>query len=41
MKASLSKLWSLLNSQQVTVYMPMYERLKFPASAMMVTKELI
>ena len=23
------------------VYMPMYEKLKFPASAMMVTKEMI
>lgn len=40
MKASLNKLWSMLNSQQIAVYMPMYE-LKFPANAMMVTKEMV
>ena len=31
----------MLNSQQIVVYMPMFERLKFPASAMIVTKALI
>ena len=31
----------MLNSLQVVVYMPMYDHLKFPANAMMITNEMI
>lgn len=41
LQAGLGQLWSLLNSQQIVVYMPMFEHLKFPASAMMITAEMI
>ena len=41
MQAGLGQLFSMLNSQQLAVYMPLYEKLKFPASAVIITKELI
>jgi len=41
MQTGLSQLWSMLNGQQIMVYMPMFEKLKFPASAMIITKKLI
>ena len=31
--ASLNKLWSMINAQQVSVHAPMYHRLKFPPNA--------
>ena len=39
--ASLSQLWGLLNSQQMTVFLPMFKGLKFPANAMMVIEFMI
>ena len=41
LQAGLGQLWSMLNSQQVSVFMPMFEKLKFPPSAMIITKEMI
>ena len=41
LQGGLGSLWSMLNSQQVAVYMPMFEKLKFPPSAMTITKKMI
>ena len=31
----------MLNGQQIVLYMPLYEMLKFPSNAMTISKELI
>ena len=41
LQAGLGQLWSMLYSEQIVVYMPMFERLKVPASAMIITNALI
>ena len=38
---SLSQLWSMLNSQQVMVYTPLFKNVKFPANAMKLNEGLI
>ena len=40
-QSSLSHLWSMLNSQQMVVHMPMFEKLKFPANAMTVIEQMV
>ena len=40
-QAGLNQLWSMLNGQQIVLYMPLYEMLKFPSNAMTISKELI
>ena len=41
MKASLNQVWSMINSQQVSVHSPMFERAKFPANTVAVNQFLI
>lgn len=36
MQASLKQLWSLINSQQMIVYVPLYKQLKIPANSMII-----
>ena len=41
LSASLNQVWSMLNSQQVSVHAPMYKRVKFPANAVIMNQALI
>ena len=41
LSGSLNQVWSMLNSLQASVRAPMYENLKIPANAMMLTRILI
>ena len=41
LSASMNQVWSMLNSQQVSVHAPMYGGVKFPANAMMMNQALI
>ena len=41
LKASLSQLWGMLNSQQIVVHLPMFMNLKFPANSMMIIEKMI
>ena len=41
LQASLSQLWSMLNSLQLIVFMPMLRNLKFPGNAMMLNEVII
>ena len=38
LKASLNKLWSMLNSQQIVVQLPLMEGTKYPANASMMNE---
>ena len=39
-QSSLSHLWSIINSQQMIVKIPMFEKLKFPANVMTVVEQM-
>ena len=41
LSASLNQVWSMLNSQQVSVNAPLYKRVKFPANAVIVNQALM
>ena len=39
--ASLNQVWSMINSQQIIFHLPLYDKLKFPASAMIFAHALL
>ena len=41
LSASLNRLWSMINSQQVSVHAPLYKQVIFPANAMLVNAILL
>ena len=41
MQTSLNQLWSLLNSQQIVVQLPLMEGIKFPANSMIINQVMI
>ena len=41
MKGSLNQIWSMINSQQIIVHLPMLQHLKIPANAMLLTSFMI
>jgi len=41
LSASLNQLWSMINSQQVSLHTPVFENLKYPANAYMLNQALL